>query len=349
MLNSIGYSVYLSNFEEQKEQLSKIYTKDSYIFTTFHMSEEFDNTYIERAMDMCSYIKNLGFKIIGDVSRKTLEFFQVDSLIKFAKQMNLSILRIDYGFTEEEILELAEQMPICINASTVTDDFIHTIASKNLDVYGIHNFYPRPETGLDEELFRTLNKKLKENGIKVLAFAAGDISKRGPVYEGLPTLEAHRYTATYAATLDLLLNYGVDGVFIGDGIISKYQADLIFGFIDTNIINLPVEFNDMGKELYEKEFTIRVDSPRWLKRLQESREYSCFGREITPEECKVRSVGSVTIDNISYQRYSGEIQIIVEELPADEKVNVIGHIPKEYHILLKSIKNGTKIRFVKPI
>lgn len=349
MLNPIGYSVYLSSFEMQKEQLSLLYKEGSYIFTSFHMSEEFDDTYIKRAMNMCSYLTNQGFQIIGDVSKKTLEVFQVDNLIKFAKMMNISILRIDYGFTKEEILELANQIPICINASTVTSDLIDIIATRNLDVYAIHNFYPRPETGLDEEQFKLRNLRLKENGIKVLAFVPSDLIKRGPIHEGLPTLEAHRYIAPYAATLDLLLNYGVDGVLIGDGIISKYQVDMISDYIDKNILSLPIVFDDLGKELYDREFTIRIDSPRWLKRLQESREYSCFGREILPDHCNSRSVGTVTVDNIRYQRYSGEIQIIVEELPSDERVNLIGQIPKEYHILLNSIINGSKIRFIELI
>lgn len=37
----------------------------------------------------------------------------------------------------------------------------------------------------------------------------------------------------------------------------------------------------------------------------------------------------------------------IESLPSDERVNVIGQVPKEYHLLLNHIVNGTKIRFVK--
>ena len=52
------------------------------------------------------------------------------------------------------------------------------------------------------------------------------------------------------------------------------------------------------------------------------------------------------MDNLRYQRYSGEIQIICERLPADEKVNLIGNIPAEYHLILKNIKNGSQIRMI---
>lgn len=123
---------------------------------------------------------------------------------------------------------------------------------------------------------------------------------------------------------------------------------MISQYLNSNIYTLPVIFEKEYEYLYNKVFTIRTDSPRWLKRLQESRE-NCSGQNILPKDCFERITGSITIDNYRYQRYSGEIQIIVENLPADERVNVIGQLPKEYHLLLKHIKNGSKIRFIKPI
>ena len=38
--------------------------------------------------------------------------------------------------------------------------------------------------------------------------------------------------------------------------------------------------------------------------------------------------------------------MVIEKLPADERVNVIGRIEKNYELLLKNIRNGQKIRFV---
>jgi len=64
---------------------------------------------------------------------------------------------------------------------------------------------------------------LLSKGFKLLAFIPGDADKRGPIYEGLPTLESHRYMAPCAAFISLL-SYDIDGVFIGDGIISQFQA-----------------------------------------------------------------------------------------------------------------------------
>lgn len=344
MNNLIGYSVFLSTFEKQKEQLASLYNEGNFIFTSFHISEECDNTYIQRAKDMCSYLNTCGYRIIADVSRNTLKLFHTESLIDLARLLNISILRIDYGFTEDEICNLAREFPICINASTVTIDIIDKLASLSLDVYAMHNYYPRPETGLDEEQFHIRNEMLSSKGFKILAFIPGDVDKRGPIYEGLPTLESHRYISPYAAFIDLI-SYGIDGIFIGDGIISHFQANMITQYLNSNVYSIPVIFEKEYEYLYNKEFTIRIDSPRWSKRLLESRE-NCNGQDILPKYCSERITGSITMDNNLYQRYSGEIQVIVESLPADEKVNVIGQVPKEYHLLLNHIRNGSKIHFI---
>lgn len=346
MFNQIGFSVYLSNFDDIKEKLPSLYKEGSTIFTSFHVSEEVDSNYIERAKQMCNFLSDIGYRIVADVSKKTMDFFRTDNLIEFAHNMKIDILRIDYGFHEEEIIEMARQMPICMNASTVTEEAAARISSDALELYAMHNFYPRPETGLDQEQFIARNQMLQEYGIKVLAFIAGDEEKRGPIFEGLPTLEEHRTVAPYAAYIDLMNHYKIDTVFVGDGVLSQYEVELIHSYSKDNIIRLPVSLLEEYRTLYQQIYTIRVDSPRWLMRLQESREYSCFGQEIKPNNCIAREIGSVTVDNLRYQRYSGEIQIIKEALAMDERVNVIGMVPDKYHFLLRNIANGSKIQLI---
>ncbi len=346
MSNYIGFSVYISNFDTIKEKLPSLYKEGSTVFTSFHVSEEVDSSYIERAKQMCSFLSGLGYRIIADVSKKTLNFFETNSLIEFAHNMKIDILRIDYGFNDEEIIDLARQIPICINASTVTAEATARISKDAIELYAMHNFYPRPETGLDQEQFTLRNQMLREYGIKILAFIAGDLEKRSPIFEGLPTLEEHRKVAPYAAYIDLLNHYNIDTVFVGDGVLSQYEAELIRFYSQNNIIRLPVSFPEEYYSLYQQIYTVRTDSPRWLLRLQESREYSRFGREIEPYNCISREIGSVTVDNICYQRYSGEIQIIKEPLAKDERVNVIGILSNKYHLLLRNIGNGTKIQFI---
>ena len=260
MDNSIGYSVFLSTFEKQKEQLVSLYKEGNFVFTSFHITEEYDNTYIQRAKDMCTFLNTCGYRIIADVSSNTLKLFQTESLLELAKLLNISILRIDYGFTEDEIIKLAREIPICMNASTVTSDFADKLASFSLDVYAMHNYYPRPETGLDEEQFRIRNEMLLSKGFKVLAFIPGDADKRGPIHEGLPTLESHRYIAPYAAFIDLL-SYGMDGVFIGDGIIIVVLLFIAILLLD------PVGRFSRLKRWFKRKKKVQVDSGEISKKI----------------------------------------------------------------------------------
>ena len=65
------------------------------------------------------------------------------------------------------------------------------------------------------------------------------------------------------------------------------------------------------------------------------------------QETKPRPQGSITCDNDKYLHYKGELQITKIDLPADERVNVIGHVVSNDLDLLKVIGAGTKIIFKK--
>ena len=65
-----------------------------------------------------------------------------------------------------------------------------------------------------------------------------------------------------------------------------------------------------------------------------------WNRENTVE----RPLGTITVDNEKYERYQGEIQIAKRNLPADEKVNVIGRIKKDDRLLLQYMYGGSKFQ-----
>lgn len=210
----------------------------------------------------------------------------------------------------------------------------------------MHNFYPRPETGLDSELFKHLNELIKEIDGKTLAFISGDQARRGPIYEGLPTLECHRYAAPYAQYIDLIRKYKMDAVYVGDPLITDQQLTLILSYLEDNLLRLPVELVDEHDTLYHQPFTVRVDSPKTLIRVQESREFAQQGPTIAPKNTNKRPFGTITMDNERYKRYSGEVQVLKSNFPADERINVIGQLPEEYFLLLDNIKNGEQFMFV---
>ena len=58
-----------------------------------------------------------------------------------------------------------------------------------------------------------------------------------------------------------------------------------------------------------------------------------------------RPKGSVTIDNSSYGRYQGELQIVLQDLPADPRVNVVAHIEPTELFLLDYLEPGSSFAF----
>ena len=293
------------------------------------------------------FLSAQGWRILADVSEKTIRQFGCADLTALAKRLHLWGLRLDYGFSLEEMCALAQQLPVAVNASTTTPEVARQLAAGGGTVIAMHNFYPRPETGLDPEFLRESTAALQAEGLQVYGFIPGDALLRGPLYAGLPTLEAHRTAAPSAAFADLALNYGLDGIFAGDPEVSAREQEYIRHFCTTGELCLPVALRPGYETLYDRTFTCRPDSPKGLVRYQESRLYSCFGSTVQPDNCVERRRRCVTMDNIGYGRYSGEIQLMRADLPADETVNVIGEVPAEYDLLLDCIKRGKTFRMVK--
>ena len=346
MSKTLGFSLYLSTFEKQRPALDLWAGTGAPIFLSLHISEEFDATYCQRAREICHLLAVLGFRTIADVSVKTLQQFGCESLTELAKDLKLWGLRIDYGFTAAEIGEMATQMPIVLNASTTSPDDARRIAANGKEVFALHNFYPRPETGLDEELLMETTNRLKDAGLSVQCFIPGDTLLRGPLHAGLPTLEAHRHCLPSAAFVDMALRFGMDDIFLADPGLSEKEQQRIAHFCKTGVICVPAELDDNWRHLYGKVFTCRIDSPKWLIRFQESRTYSCQGDIVSPADCVERRRGSITVDNQNYGRYSGELMLMREDLPADQRVNVIGSVPENARLLLDRIGRGGKFMLV---
>ena len=346
MPKTLGFSLYLSTYEQQRPALQAWAGTGAPIFLSLHISEEFDATYCQRAREICHSLAAFGFRTIADVSVKTLEQFGCESLTGLAKELKLWGLRIDYGFSPEKIGEMATQMPIVLNASTTSPADAKGIAAKGREVFALHNFYPRPETGLDEDYLLETTQALREAGLNLQAFIPGDTLLRGPLHEGLPTLEAHRHVLPSAAYVDMALRFGMEDIFLADPGLSEKEMQRIAVFCKTGIICVPAELDNGWKHLYGQVFTCRVDSPRWLIRFQESRTYSCPGEIVEPYNCVARRRGVITVDNRRYGRYSGELMLIREALPADERVNVIGEVPENAWLLIDRIDRGAKFMLV---
>lgn len=341
MSNNFGVSVYVTAFEKQKPMLEKLANQNIPVFTSLHIAEEVSDTYVADIQKMCDWLHAHGFSIMADVSPYTLERFEVASLGELVDQLYIDSLRLDFGFNLQSLAADLPEVHLTFNASTLLGEM-----EVRADASFMHNFYPRPETGLDRNFFEALNASIRENEGKLLAFISGDEEKRGPIYEGLPTLEEHRYEAPYAQFVDLIKTYQMDAVYLGDIRLTDRQLELILAYKEDGILRLPVSFEEEDHSLYHERFTVRVDSPSGLARVQESREFAQAGKNILPKETKERPRGAITMDNARYKRYSGEVQVLKTAYPADERVNVIGQLADKYLLLLDNLKNGDSFMFV---
>lgn len=342
-----GFSVYLSSFDRQREMLERSSGTGSSVFLSLHISEEFGPGYCEKALEVCRFLSDRGYRTIADVSRKTMDAFGEADLAELASRLGVWGLRVDYGLDDDEICALARRLPVVLNASTTTAESAARIAAAGSTVMAMHNFYPRPETGLDDAFFRATTQALRAAGLKVLTFIPGDEVLRGPLSLGLPTLERHRGLPPSACLADFATHFEVDGVFVGDVSVTAREQERMRAFSQEGIIRLPAVLYGRYQKLYGRVFTCRADSPAWLVRFAESREYSTMGEPVPPANCVERVRGAITLDNADYGRYSGEIQLIRSSLPADPRVNVIGAVFEAYHLLADCICNGTKFVLTK--
>ena len=342
-----GISVYAGLGYTIEENLQLIEFASSlgmkYLFTSAQIPEAQDSeNFFEELTAIMATAVQRDFEIILDVNADDTTFFNLEDLI----------LRLDDGFDTPRIAELSHERKIQLNASTVTEDFLTEIKSHDANfsnVTALHNFYPRPHTGLDSYYFIHQNEILHKFGIAAGAFIPTlDGKRRPPLGEGLPTLEDCRnfsadLSARYLAAL------GTDFIIIGDGLptpdeltaVSKVNGDEV-------VLTAQIVTDDeISIELLSKTFTRRPDVAKSVIRAVEGRRFlKSLGAQIKADvSSKNRSFGDVTIDNETFGRYAGEVQIIDDELPADSRTNIVAHIIDEEFFLTRYIKPSQKFSF----
>jgi hypothetical protein len=356
VIKLLGFSVYLNeNISDHDVEGYKKLAEAGFdgIFTSLHIPEENPDYYDQRLKYLLETAKQAHLKVMIDISKNALEAIGLSTGHPQAiLDYGIHGLRMDEGFPLNEIADLSRYLTIALNASTLTEGEMKELRHCGADLHHLeawHNFYPRPETGLDDQWFLEKNSWLQKEKVKVVAFAPGSGQLRGPLYQTLPTLESHRRLNPLASTLSLLRHFKVNQVYIGDPGLSSQSFEQFSHFFEKGRLLLhATTFDPQWDSLVYRQFTNRPDEARDVVRCQPSRMLN-KDKNIKSGSTTMREKGMITIDNNLYGRYKGEIQIVKRSLAADPKVNLIGKIIDEDIPLVHWIHGGTPFQIVKGV
>lgn len=337
----IGTSVYLSSFNyEELEKYARQGIKD--VFTSLHIPEEEINS--EQIQKLISTAQRHEMNLIVDVSPQTLKILEIESVVELVNY-GIKSIRLDYGFDDLNYIKtLTEQFTIVLNASIINADYIKKLVNNGIQINKIkalHNFYPKINSGLDMKNFVVKNRELKNMGIEVYAFVAGDLEYRLPTFDGLVTLEKHRGISSYVAGIELLTMCYVDGVFIGDGRISEKNLKKLIAFDkDRSTVEIRTILDDKYVNMYDKEYKKRKDSNSRVIRLLTRAE-----EDVPQYNCLKRYRGAISVTNNNYGRYKNEIELCNTDLGFDNRFNVMGYLYQEDYEILEMLENIETIIF----
>lgn len=357
---SKGISVFVGMDYSLKDNMEYIRRAKEYgynsIFTSLHIPEANYEKTMEEFKEIAQLCKSLDMNIIADISPRAFTYLGADmNDLKAIRDLGVYGIRVDFGYTPEEIASFTKNpfnLKIEINASTVTEGFLRELEKFQPNynmLQACHNYYPRLNTGISLETFKRKNTMLKKYNMKITAFIPSLVNKRGPIYEGLPTLEIHRYMEPQISAKHLYA-MGIDGVLFGDSIPTEEEL-ITVGILAEDIITLRVDtFNPCSVEeniMFSQCHENRPDSAEDVIRSTNSRVTLRKEDVINPYNNREREKGFITIDNREYMRYCGELQICKKALPADYRVNAVGKVIDEELFLLDYINDETRFKLIR--
>ncbi len=313
-------------------------------FSSLQIPEEQHLDVLERFHSLQQYAVSSDIRIFTDISRQTVHTLHLQS-VRDLRQYGVEYIRLDDGFTSEEMKELSKVFHIVVNASA-SEDTLKEILEQcdSTRICACHNYYPEPYTGLSLEYVQERNVFFHQYGIQTIGFIPGNHHLRGPLYEGLPTVESHRWNKDGIVKNVLeLCNAGTDIVLIGDIDVQDSDWDVL-GDSQQDFLKVPVHCTQSFDPYMSIVHHDRKDYSEWMFRSVESRQLQI--EQIVPFHTVERVRGSICINNQTFGRYAGELSIAKKDMPADERVNVVGYISLEYMQLIDLIDSATGIQMI---
>jgi hypothetical protein len=317
---------------------------ENLIYTSLHIPESSD------LKNYLFWLKNIhkekGFSFFADISPLAFEKLNLDfNEVYKLKDYGIIGLRIDFGFSIETIKIFAQNgFQIALNASTVKEEIVKDLADFNLIAW--HNYYPRPETGINESFFISQNNIFEKYGIPIYVFIPGENNFRAPLHLGLPALEHQRGKNAYVNFLEFALKYPNIKIVCAEGYICRKHFNWINRYEKEKVVVFELSYVDENifDFLKAKIFNIRIEKTDFSWRIENTRS------KINPSKTisgLARLKASLQMDSQKYGRYQGEIHIIKKDLPPDPLALHIANISEKYKNIIDFLAGGEKIIFVK--
>lgn len=330
MLERSYYASTVEEFQNLKEEYKLLETE--YIFTSLQHEHQ--------ALDWLDQLFKYGYKVIIDVSKKTLDNLNMSLEALYLKYPGITC-RLDDGYDKEEILRFSKKYPVIINASTMSEKFLKAINESNM-IAAMFNYYPKPLTGMSEKDVKKITERLHQLNVPVYAFIPGALSKRGPVHYGLPTLEKARRLNTLENYLQLK-ELNIDKVFLGDEYLTEKEMGELKTLNDGILkIEISTGYGEIFNYINTLKISCREDSSEYLHRFSSTRgKIEGFGISHLDRTESI-SKGDILIDGGEVSRYKGELQIARKDVAAGgypfykigkvTERNLIPYIKEEYII-----------------
>jgi len=324
------------------------------VMTSLHLPE----MDLRRAADECRQIaertRGAHAMFVADVSPRTLETLGATPAdLSALVSMGLDGVRPDYGFPAGALAAMARgrQLALVTNATDVEEKVLAALIDHGCALAGtwaFHNYYPRPETGIDLTTVIQRGVVLQRYGLRVAAFAASQGTRRGPVFGGLPSVEDLREIPCDAAAELLFATHAVDAVLLGDPSLDVGELDRLASVAAREVVHIRAErdgtANRQEQQVMEAVHRCWSVAPYLVRTGNPAARLPASG--IPRRNSLDRPAYSITIDNDQYPRFAGTLHITRRALPADSRVNRVGRVRPADRVLVDLLRPGDQFRFV---
>lgn len=291
-------------------------------------------------------------EVVANITPRTMARLELKELSPtMFRMLGIKTLRLAAGFSLTDIASFSQNhqgLRVALNASTINSKTLAALIELKANfaqIDALHNFYPRPGTGLSEDFLVSKTMLLHKAGIRVGAFISGRERSYSFFQAGRPTLENHRQESASLACRHLMA-LGIDQIFLGD-VPPSHEEMAILSQLSDQAVTLRAKWLTQAPVLREHlshTFTARQDAAQMAVRAVEGQ--SLLQGKIPADSILPRPIGAITIDNEKNFPCMGEVQICRTSQPADDGVNVAAQVDAEELNLIEYISPGRKFSFL---